>query len=299
MLLPPYSLIIPIYNVAKFLPMCLDSLLQQTVSPTEIIAVNDGSTDDSLQILNSYSKKFPQIKVIHQDNKGVSIARNVGLAHAIGEYVAFPDADDFVESDFYPNLLKLAVIEKLEVALGNGYYYENNHCSRKIFSFDNETISTGESWMTSAIASRHFIHVVYLHIYQHDFLRRHQFQFIPGRRHQDVVWTTEVLLAAKRVAYFKKPGYYYRLWRGSASRPKTDVSIIGVIDSTLDNAKDLHRILSTRKLLPETRGQLAFLQVDGGCSAFHDVEKIQDQQLRWEATRCPAAASKISGLSGC
>lgn len=101
MALPLLSVIVPVYNVAAYLPRCLDSLLAQSYSRLEVICVDDGSTDDSAAILDAYAAKDSRIKVIHQKNAGVSVARNRGLDAATGEFLAFVDADDWVEPDAY------------------------------------------------------------------------------------------------------------------------------------------------------------------------------------------------------
>lgn len=90
------SVIIPVYNTAEYLPRCLDSILNNTYRNLEIICVNDGSKDSSLEVLNSYAAKDPRVKVIDQENAGVSAARNRGLDEATGEYIAFVDSDDWV-----------------------------------------------------------------------------------------------------------------------------------------------------------------------------------------------------------
>ena len=94
------SIILPVYNVEKYLSACLDSLLAQTLEEIEIVAVNDGSTDGSLQILQAYQSLNPEkLFIFSTENHGVSRARNYGFAHSHGEYVWFVDSDDFVEPD--------------------------------------------------------------------------------------------------------------------------------------------------------------------------------------------------------
>ena len=98
-----YSVIIPVYNVKEYLSDCIDSVLAQSISDYEVILVNDGSTDGSGELCDQYSEKYPQIHTVHQQNQGVSVARNTGLEKATGEYVLFLDSDDWWE----PNLLEL------------------------------------------------------------------------------------------------------------------------------------------------------------------------------------------------
>ena len=94
------SVIMPVYNVSNYLQNSIDSIKNQTFEDIEIICVNDGSTDNSVELLNSISQEFPDFKIVTQENSGPGIARNVGIDHAEGEYIAFLDADDiFLDDD--------------------------------------------------------------------------------------------------------------------------------------------------------------------------------------------------------
>ena len=98
------SVIIPVYNAEKYLRECLDSVIEQTLQEIEIICVDDGSTDNSLAILKEYTQKDERLKIIEQANRGAGAARNLGMAVALGEYLAFLDADDL----YYPQALAQA-----------------------------------------------------------------------------------------------------------------------------------------------------------------------------------------------
>lgn len=102
------SVIVPVYNVAEDLPRCLDSILAQTYSNMEIVAVNDGSADNSGEVLDRYAKGYANIRVIHKENGGVTSARLRGVAEAVGEWIGFVDGDDEIEPDMYERLLKNA-----------------------------------------------------------------------------------------------------------------------------------------------------------------------------------------------
>ena len=101
------SVIIPVYNVARYLPECLDSVLNQTYEHLEILAVDDGSTDESGRILDEYAQKDIRIRVFHQKNGGAASARNLALRHAEGEYLAFADSDDAVPPDAYARMVSV------------------------------------------------------------------------------------------------------------------------------------------------------------------------------------------------
>ena len=98
------SVIVPVFNAEKYLKMCLNSLVSQTLKNIEIICIDDGSTDNSLAILDKFKSKDDRIKIIKQKNYGVSMARNNGISEAQGEYIGFVDADDWVDKDFFEKL---------------------------------------------------------------------------------------------------------------------------------------------------------------------------------------------------
>lgn len=124
---PPHiSLIVPVYNVEKFLPFCLESMLNQTLLDVEMICIDDGSTDASPLILEAYAKKDPRFRIIHQSNQGVSAARNTGIQAATGEWIMFLDSDDLLK----PNACERVWIEANEkptdIIIYGGYAFPNH-----------------------------------------------------------------------------------------------------------------------------------------------------------------------------
>ena len=115
--MPKVSVIIPIYNVEKYLRECLDSVVNQTLKDIEIICINDGSTDNSGLILEEYGNNDKRIKVIHKENEGAAIARNVGLKIAEGEYLSILDSDDYFELNMLEDMYKEAVENDLDIII--------------------------------------------------------------------------------------------------------------------------------------------------------------------------------------
>lgn len=113
---PKVSVIVPVYNCENYIARCIQSLLAQTLREIEIIAIDDGSTDQSGEILDRYAEKDQRLRVFHQNNSGVAAARNQGLAHARGIYIGFVDGDDYVEPDMYQELFT-AVDHRAEMAI--------------------------------------------------------------------------------------------------------------------------------------------------------------------------------------
>ena len=113
------SVCVPVYNSAQYLPDCIDSLVTQTLKEIQLVLVDDGSTDKSPQILDSYAKKYDNILVIHQENQGLGGARNTGIAAAKGEYIGFVDSDDMVKPEMFKTLLDMAKSDKADIAISN------------------------------------------------------------------------------------------------------------------------------------------------------------------------------------
>ena len=122
---PKVSVIIPVYNVEQYLRECLDSVVNQTLKEIEIICVDDGSTDKSLDILLEYAKKDNRITVLKQENLHAGVARNAGLAVARGEYLSFLDSDDFFELNMHNEVYKKAVNTNAEIVMFNAYLYDD------------------------------------------------------------------------------------------------------------------------------------------------------------------------------
>lgn len=126
------SIIVPVYNVEKFLEKCLDSLVNQTLHDIEIICINDGSTDKSLEILKSFANKDKRITVIDKQNEGPSVARNVGLEKAQGEYIGFVDSDDWVDLDFYEKLYNSAINNGADISTASIIRWRKHNTKYKI-----------------------------------------------------------------------------------------------------------------------------------------------------------------------
>ena len=133
------SIIVPIYNICKYLERCINSLLNQTYKNLEIILIDDGSTDESYDICKKYEKKDSRILLIKKKNQGVSSARNTGLRKAKGEFCTFVDADDFIGRDFIKTLVSYQIKNNYDIVISNAIdCYENN--SQKIYNPSFEAI---------------------------------------------------------------------------------------------------------------------------------------------------------------
>ena len=126
------SIIVPVYNVEKYLKTCINSLLEQKLDAYEIILVDDGSTDSSGGICDEYVKKHEKIQVIHKKNGGLSSARNTGIENAVGKYIGFVDSDDYIMPEMYKNLIEVAEKCNAQMVMSRYFCFENQSDLEKI-----------------------------------------------------------------------------------------------------------------------------------------------------------------------
>lgn len=119
---PLITVIVPVYNVEKYLRRCLDSIIGQTYQNLEILCIDDGSTDSSGEICDQYAAQDKRIKVFHQENQGLSAARNKGLDAATGEYIAFVDSDDYIVADMYEKMMHAILLHNVEICVCQWQY---------------------------------------------------------------------------------------------------------------------------------------------------------------------------------
>lgn len=209
------SVIVPVYNVENFLRECLDSLLTQTDSDDiEVICVNDGSTDKSGDILQEYKSKYPRMRVITQSNKGLSAARNAGMAEMSGRYVYFLDSDDYLVPGAIQSMLDFATEKDVEVACFNVQFSDNSgrYYFKRGFSIDK---CSGSDFLKSFYQNvgRYYSTPVWMYLYRTDFIVRNHLTFAPGRLHEDNLFTGKALYQAQSIALENIPVQIHRVNR--------------------------------------------------------------------------------------
>jgi len=220
------SVIIPVYNVEKYLVKCIDSVLAQTLKEIEIILVDDGSVDRSGEICDEYKSKYPdKIQVIHQENAGLGPARNVGLEYARGKYIAFVDSDDWIAHNMYEVLWNKAVTEECDIVLSDIYILNEaastiTYC--KLYNGDTTEYISGEKALLEGI----YCYVVNK-LYKRELIENERF---PQLLFEDIPVITKVISKCKRIGYVSKAFYYYNKHEGTLST-KIDIRMLDTIKS--------------------------------------------------------------------
>lgn len=201
------SVIIPIYNVEKYLARCVDSIVNQTYKNLEIILVDDGSPDRCPQMCDDYAEKDSRIKVVHKKNGGLSDARNAGMAVATGEYISFIDSDDYVSDDFFECLLDVMNKENSDIAECSVVkFYEDNRFDEFSDDLSVKTYDTQDA-MSALIAENPFHQHVWNKLYKTELVK--DIPYAVGKLNEDEFWTYQVFGRANKVSKLNKTMYYY------------------------------------------------------------------------------------------
>lgn len=214
---PVVSVIIPVYNVEKYLEYCLQSILAQTYDNLEIILVDDGSTDSSGRMCDSFTALDERIKVIHKVNGGLSSARNIGIKESSGEFITFVDSDDYIRKDYVEKLSRIMIHDNCDIVVGS---YEKVYTDID-FSIIDKNVDIkqydGREFAYEILSQK-------LPIYAHGKLyRRELFQkieFPEGRLYEDVPTLWKISKLIKRAASIDSKLYYYRQREGSIVNAK-------------------------------------------------------------------------------
>ena len=229
---PKISLIIPVYNVEKFLKITLDSVFAQTFKDFEVIVVNDGSTDSSFEIIKEYSEKHDNMVVVNQENQGQGIARNNALKLAKGEDIAFLDSDDFLEPDFLEVLYKTAVDNDADIACCSFKlnYEKGFHELFMVFTQKKCSIISSREALKKLILDITMHHYLWNKIYKRSLFTENNIIFY-DMFFEDIATSPKLFYHANRVAITNKCLYNYRRHKKSTIAEMDAVKINDFIKS--------------------------------------------------------------------
>lgn len=235
------SIIIPIYNVEKYLRECLDSVINQTLKDIEIICVNDGSTDSSLEIIEEYASKDNRIKIIHKQNSGYGASMNMGLKAATSDYIGIVESDDIAKPEMFEELYNLITKNECEIAKSNFYLY---------FSSPHKLIQ--ENIIKDKIANKvtnaketncifDFPPSIWSALYKREFLTKNNIKFLetPGASYQDTGFYIKSMMMANRVIFTTNAYLYYRQDNECSS-----VKSKGKVYCVSDEFKEIHHFIN-------------------------------------------------------
>ena len=209
--MPKFSIIIPVYNVEKYIKKCLDSVFTQTEKDYEVIVVNDGTKDNSMDIVKNYD-----VKIVNQKNQGLSEARNTGLKNAKGEYILFLDSDDYIEKDLLKELNKSIKNKPDLVRFQIREVFDTYKKDYNELSFTNK--SGPEAF--SIICNYHFVENAWAYLYKKSYLEENNFTFKKGTIHEDFGLVPLVIMKASNVNSISYIGYNYVQREGSIMSQK-------------------------------------------------------------------------------
>ena len=206
--MPKFSIIIPVYNVEKYIDSCLKSVMNQTFKDYEVIVVNDGTKDNSMDIVKKYD-----VKVIEQKNQGLSAARNTGVKHAKGDYLIFLDSDDSWNKDLLKELSKSIKNSPDVVRFQIQETYENSDDVKPFNEQSFEDKNGVEAF--KIISSYHFIENAWCYAIRRDYYKKNKFTFKVGTIHEDYGLTPLIIIKAEKVNSIEYIGYNYLQRQGS------------------------------------------------------------------------------------
>ena len=266
---PLLSVVIPVYDAARYLDACFDTLLDEREVEFEVIAVDDGSRDHSAAILAARAALDPRLRVITRENRGPSAARNVGLAHAEGDYVWFVDADDIVVPHALAIIGAVARARDADIVSFNAESFGDDAGIQPLYSKPKPAeVVSGEAWIRWTTAQGEYLNYPWFQAVRRALLEQHRMRFVENMLHEDIGWVTECLLHAQRVFHLDQALYRYRRHAGSLTGGIDDARVLRRIDSYFIVVEQLRALAARPEISPSTRtclrGQIVGqgLQVD-------------------------------------
>ena len=251
--MPKVSIIIPVYNVEKYIKKCLESLAEQTLQDFEIIIVNDGTKDNSEEIILNYQKEHPEmpIKYYKKENGGLASARNHGVKFATGKYISFFDPDDYLDKDLFKNLEKymddnIDVIKfKMQTVDINGKILEK--LDGPVFEK-----CTGEEAFKKLCTFDKFIDPACIYLYKREFFIENNFEY-KLRYHEDFGLTPLIIIQAKSFVSTNIYGYFYLQTEESLTRSKDTKKDIARAKDMLDHYDNMKQLIDVYEIKKETK----------------------------------------------
>ena len=265
--MPKVSIIVPVYNVERYIVRSMDSLVNQTLKDIEIIVVNDGSTDNSKKLIEIYQEKYPnKIKLVDKKNGGLSDARNYGIPYATGEYIAFLDSDDYVELDTYEKMYNKAKEDDSDLV----------ECDFIWEYPDRKRVDTGKIYNNKKEMLTYARVVAWNKLIKRSLIEEHKMEFPKGLRYEDVEFFYKMVPYYNKVSFVKEPLIHYIQRSSSISNTQNERTkeIFTIMDNVIKYYKENNLYEEYKTELEYTYARLLL------CSSLFRITKIEDAKIR-------------------
>ena len=265
--MPKVSIIVPVYNVERYIVRSMDSLVNQTLKDIEIIVVNDGSTDNSKKLIEIYQEKYPnKIKLVDKENGGLSDARNYGIPHATGEYIAFLDSDDYVELDTYEKMYNKAKEDDSDLV----------ECDFIWEYPDRKKVDTGKIYNNKKEMLTYARVVAWNKLIKRSLIEEHKMEFPKGLRYEDVEFFYKMVRYYNKVSFVKEPLIHYIQRSSSISNTQNERTkeIFTIMYNVIKYYKENNLYEEYKTELEYTYARLLL------CSSLFRITKIEDAKIR-------------------
>ena len=265
--MPKVSVIVPVYNVEKYIEKCLNTLVNQTLKDIEIIVVNDGSKDNSEKIIKEFLEKYPEkIVYLKKENGGLSDARNFGIPYAKGEYVAFVDSDDYVETFMYEEMYEIAKKENSDMV----------ECDFIWEYPDKSRVDIGEIYNNKKEMAQKVRVVAWNKLIKKTILDKTKIEFPKGYRYEDLEFTYKLIPYLEKVSFLKKPCVHYIQRDNSISNTQNERTkeIFDILDHIIDYYKEKGIFEEYKTELEYTYTRIIL------CSSLLRMCKIKDKEVK-------------------
>lgn len=265
--MPKVSVVVPIYNVEKYIKKCLNSLVNQTLQEIQIIFVNDGSTDESGNIAKEYASKYPnKIIYLEKENGGLSDARNFGMRYAEGEYIAFLDSDDYVENTMYEEMYNKAIQENSDyVECDFLWEYPGKTKKDKRISYNNK-----KEMLTNVRV------VAWNKLIKREILEKNNISFPKGLRYEDIEFTYKLIPYLNKTSYVNKEFVHYVQRNNSIANVQNErtAEVFTIFDNIIKYYQEKNFYEEYKEELEYSYSRILL------CSSLKRICKIKDSKTR-------------------
>lgn len=275
--MPKISVIIPVYNTEKYLEKCLDSIINQTYQDFEIVIINDGSIDNSQNIIEKYLDKYQnKIKCINKENGGLSSARNYGIEVARGDYIIFVDSDDYIKKDLFEQLLpyiqKDIDLVKYKLIKVSEEYKELERVDGP--SFDEVT---GEEGFNKLVFNDVLLEPACLYLYKRDIFIKNNLRFLENTYHEDFGLVPIILLYTNSIVSINFYGYYYLQANNSITRNEDYTKTIKRANDLLIHYDNMKKTIENLNIKQKTKENMYLYYTN---AIFDNLKKLQKKEKK-------------------